>query len=78
MGQPQQAFCIALNAWAGFYTEYYAWPLFNARLWESFCWAQFLDTNETVLQTLTPPEFLACRSLLVDAADAAGVACQVY
>ena len=77
-GQPLQGSCIALNAWAGFYTEYYGWPLFNVRLWQNFCWAQFFDANQAVLQTLTPAEFLACRALIVDAANNAGVACQVF
>ena len=77
-GQPSQSHCIALNAWAGFYTEYFAWPLFNARLWSNFCWAQFFGTNQAVLLPLTPPQLLECRQLMVAAANDAGVTCQVF
>ena len=74
----QQSFCIALNAWSGFYTEYYAWPEFNARIWNDFCWFQDLGSNQMTQLPLTPPQVLACRALITAAATNAGVTCQVY
>ena len=70
--------CIALNAWAGFYTEYYSWPSFNARVWQSFCWYQSLTSGVEFLAPVTPRQFLACRSKIASAAPSHGVTCQVY
>ena len=70
--------CVALNAWAGFYTEYYAWPSFYARAQQNYCLFQPFAGGGQVTAPLTPAEFLLCRQLLVGAANNAGVTCFVY
>ena len=77
-GQPSQGFCLALNAWSGFYTEYTAWPLFHARVWQSHCWFQSLSGGGQALSPVTPPQLLACRQLITEAATNAGLPCSVF
>ena len=77
-GAPFFGACRALDAWAGFYTEYYAWPLFNARVWKSYCWLQSLTGGGQVLSAVKPIEFYRCRQAIRDAAAEAGVSCLVY
>ena len=67
-----------LGAWSGAYAEYYAWPLFNARAWQSYCWLQDLSTGTQVMETLTPGQLQACRATIQNAAADAGVSCLVY
>ena len=78
MELPAFGICRTLGAWAGGYTEYYAWPLFNARVWQNYCWAQSLTGGGQVASPVTPAEFLACRQTILDAAANAGVSCLSY